>query len=100
MSVHNWPFVLCFFHHVCDGSAQIVEGRTWLKIIETEIRNGDDANLAKNSWVIYMLSLDFQLVLGQLFLWSALGITAPYSGNLTAAVMSVIVYFGLVCVIV
>jgi len=28
------------------------------------------------------------------------GVTAPYSRNLTAVVMSVIVYFGLVCVVV
>jgi hypothetical protein len=92
--------VLYFLHHVCDGSSQIVEGRTWFKIIEIKIRNGDDANLSKNFWVIYMLSLNFQLVLGQIFLWSALGITAAYSANLAAAVMSVIVYSGLTCLIV
>ncbi|UCG79791.1 MAG: hypothetical protein JSV60_07355 [Desulfobacterales bacterium] len=90
--------VLYFLHHVCDGSAQIVEGRTWFKIIEIKIRRGDDATLAKNFWVIYALSLNFQLVLGQVFLWSALGVTAAYSANLAATVMSVIVYFGLTCV--
>jgi hypothetical protein len=89
---------LYFLHHVCDGSAQIVEGRTWFKIIEIKIRRGNDATLAKNFWVIYALSLNFQLVLGQVFLWSALGITAAYSANLAATVMSVIVYFGLTCV--
>jgi hypothetical protein len=75
---------LYFLHHVCDGSSQIVEGRTWFKIIEIKIRNGEDAALAKNFWVLYALSQNFQLVLGQVFLWSALAVTTPHFANLGA----------------
>jgi len=92
--------VLYFLHHVCDGSGQIVEGRTWFKIIEIKIRNCNNMELSKNFWVIYILSTNFQLVLGQVFLWSALGLTAVYSSDLTAPVMNIIVYFGLISVII
>lgn len=87
-------------HHVCDGSAQIVEGRTWFKIIEIKIRRGDNVKLSQNFWVIYTLAQNFQLVLGQLFIWSALGITTELSPELTAPLLSVTVYFGFLCVVI
>ncbi len=87
-------------HHVCDGSAQIVEGRTWFKIIEIKIRRGDDIKLSQNFWVIYTLAQNFQLVLGQLFIWSALGITTELSPGLTSLILSVTVYIGFFCVVV
>jgi hypothetical protein len=86
-------------HHVCDGSAQIVEGRTWFKIIEIKIRRGDNRKLSQNFWVIYTLAQNFQLVLGQLFIWSALGITTELSPALTSPLLSSTVYFGFVCVV-
>jgi hypothetical protein len=61
--------------------------------------NGKDANLCKIFWVICMLSLNFQLVLGQVFLWTALTITASRSANLGAVVLTLVVYFGLACVV-
>lgn len=91
---------LYFLHHVCDGSAQIVEGRTWFKIIEIKIRRGEDLKLSQNFWVIYALSQNFQLILGQLFIWGSLGITAEFSPALTSPVLMSIVFFGLVCVMV
>jgi len=87
-------------HHVCDGSAQIVEGRTWFKIIEIKIRKGEDPKLSQNFWVIYTLAQNFQLLLGQLFIWAALGITTEFSPVLTAPLLSVTVYFGFVCVVI
>lgn len=90
---------LYFLHHVCDGSAQIVEGRTWFKIIEIKIRHGEDLQLAMNFWVIYILSLNFQLVLGQVFLWSALWMSTVHASNLAGAVVGSVVYFGLGCVV-
>jgi hypothetical protein len=87
-------------HHVCDGSAQIIEGRTWFKIIEIKIRRGDNVKLSQNFWVIYALSQNFQLLLGQLFIWLALGITTELSLGLTAPIISVTVYFGFLCVVV
>jgi len=85
-------------HHVCDGSAQIIEGRTWFKIIEIKIRRGDNVKLSQNFWVIYTLAQNFQLLLGQLFIWSALGITTEFSPDLTAPIISMTVYFGFLCV--
>jgi hypothetical protein len=87
-----------FLHHVCDGSSQIIEGRTWFKIIEIKIRRGDNLKLSQNFWVIYTLAQNFQLLLGQLFIWSALGITTEFSPDLTAPVISMTVYFGFLCV--
>jgi hypothetical protein len=92
--------VLYLLHHVCDGSSQIVEGRTWFKIIEIKIRRGEIFRLSQNFWVIYTLAQNFQLLLGQIFIWAALGITAEFSPDLTAAAISISVYFGFFCVVV
>ena len=89
-----------FLHHVCDGSSQIIEGRTWFKIIEIKIRRGDNFKLSQNFWVIYTLAQNFQLLLGQLFIWSALGITTEFSPALTAPVILATVYFGFLCVVI
>lgn len=94
----HFIILLYFFHHLCDGSAQIVEGRTWFKIIEIKIRHGDHHDLSHNFWVIYALSQNFQLLLGQLFLWSALGITTAFSSMLTNHWMMLFVYCGLISV--
>jgi hypothetical protein len=87
-------------HHVFDGSSQIIEGRTWFKIIEIKIRQGEDIRLSQNFWVIYTLAQNFQLLLGQLFIWSALAITTEFNPDLTAPILSVTVYFGFVCVVI
>ncbi len=92
--------VIYLLHHVCDGSAQIIEGRTWFKIIEIKIRRGDDVKLSQNFWVIYTLAQNFQLLLGQLFIWSALGIATELSPSLTSPLISVTVYFGFFCVVI
>jgi hypothetical protein len=91
---------LYLLYHVCDGSSQIVEGRTWFKIIEIKIRMGEIFQLSHNFWVIYVTSQNLQLILGQIFIWSALGITTAYSPDLTTPVMLVTVYFGLICTII
>ncbi len=90
--------VIYLLHHVCDGSSQIIEGRTWFKIIEIKIRRGDNVKLSQNFWVIYTLAQNFQLLLGQLFIWSALGITTELSPVLTSPLLSVTVYSGFLCV--
>jgi hypothetical protein len=94
--------IIAFYllYHICDGSSQIVEGRTWFKIIEIKIRLGDMVKLSHNFWVIYVTSQNFQLILGQIFLWGALGITTFSTPNLTTPVMTATVYFGLFCVMV
>jgi hypothetical protein len=92
--------VLYFLHHVCDGSAQIVEGRTWFKIIEIKIRRGTDENLSRNFWVIYAVSQNVQLIAGQLFIWSALGLSAEFKTALSSPWMVGLVAFGLGSVVV
>ncbi len=103
---HNLSFgahllvVIYLLHHVCDGSSQIVEGRTWFKIIEIKIRRGEILKLSQNFWVIYTLAQNFQLLLGQLFIWAALGITTEFSPVLTAPIISITVCFGFLCVVI
>ncbi len=92
--------VFYFLHHVCDGSAQIVEGRTWFKIIEISLRNGMDKGFSRNFWVIYAVSQNFQLVMGQVFLWSALAITADFGTNPVPLVVNAVVYSGVLLVLV
>jgi len=86
--------VLYFLHHLCDGSAQIVEGRCWFKVIEIKIRTGEILKLSHNFWVIYALSQNFQLILGQLFLWSSLALTSQLSPDLLHPVLVGILSFG------
>ncbi|MCU0598240.1 MAG: hypothetical protein MUE70_03150 [Desulfobacterales bacterium] len=92
--------VLYLLHHVCDGSAQIVEGRTWFKIIEIKIRRGMDENLSRNFWVIYAVSQNVQLIIGQLFIWSALGLTTKFSASLSNPWLTGMVVFGLIAVVI
>jgi hypothetical protein len=92
--------VIYLLHHVCDGSAQIIEGRTWFKIVEIKVRRGDNVKLSQNFWVIYTLAQNFQLLLGQLFIWSSLGITTELSLGLTAPLITVTVYFGFFFVVI
>jgi hypothetical protein len=94
----NLLIILYLLHHICDGSAQIVEGRTWFKMIEIKLRHGKDQVLSHNFWVLYALSQNFQLILGQIFLWGALGITMEFSSRLTSPSMMLIVSFGFFCV--
>jgi hypothetical protein len=81
-------------HHICDGSAQIAEGRVWFKIIEIKIRRGESKLLAQNFWVVYTMAQNIQLVLGQVLLWGSLGLTTAFSPNLTVPVMIAVVAFG------
>jgi hypothetical protein len=85
---------LYFLHHLCDGSAQIVEGRCWFKVIEIKIRTADILKLSQNFWVIYALSQNFQLILGQIFLWSSLALTNRLSPELTHPVLIGTLSFG------
>jgi hypothetical protein len=89
-----------FLHHVCDGSAQIVEGRTWFKIIEIKIRRGKDENLSRNFWVVYTVSQNIQLMAGQLFIWGALYFSTKFSMALSSPWMVGVVALGLISVVI
>lgn len=75
---------LYLLHHVFDGSAQIFEGRTWFKIIEISLRNGKCPDMSGNFWVIYALSQNVHLLIGQFFLWGALLLTSLSAGRLNS----------------
>jgi hypothetical protein len=85
---------LYFLHHLCDGSSQIVEGRAWFKIIEIKIRQGEIPELSHNFWVIYALSQNFQLILGQVFLWGSLAVTSELSPQLVHPALIGLLAFG------
>ncbi len=89
---------LYFLHHLCDGSAQILEGRCWFKVIEIKLRTGEILKLSHNFWVIYALSQNLQLLLGQLFLWSSLALTIHLSPELTHPVLIGALSFGFLSV--
>ncbi len=61
---------LFLFHHICDGSAQVLEGRMWFKIIELTVRESKAKVLAENFWSIHIISQNTQLVLGLVLLWA------------------------------
>ncbi len=90
---------LYLLHHICDGSAQILEGRTWFKIIEISLRNGKCADLSANFWVIYALSQNVQLLLGQFFLWGALLLTSLFPSRLNSIPIMGAVLLGLALVV-
>ncbi len=99
-SGHNYILVaLYLLHHILDGSAQILEGRSWFKIIEVVLRNGRSVRISKNFWVIYALSQNVQLILGQCFLWSSLFLTSLYKDQLTSFTIMSGVLLGLGLVI-
>ncbi|MBW1646028.1 MAG: hypothetical protein JRJ56_06855 [Deltaproteobacteria bacterium] len=89
---------LYLLHHVFDGSAQILEGRTWFKIIELTLRRNPKMDLSANFWVIYALSQNVQLLLGQFFLWGSLLLTSHYSTRLTSTPIMGAAVLGLVLV--
>jgi hypothetical protein len=92
--IRNIIVSLYVLHHICDGSAQIVEGRCWFKVIEIKIRRGDILKLSHNFWVIYALSQNLQLILGQLLLWSSLFLTVRLSPQLTHHLLIGTLSFG------
>jgi hypothetical protein len=91
---------LYLLHQICDGSSQVVEGRTWFKIIEIKIRRGVSKNLAENFWIVYAISLNVQLILGQICLWSSLALTSAFSPDHTAPVILLALSIGAMSVVI
>ena len=100
LSWRNYLLVaLYLLHHVFDGSAQILEGRTWFKIIEISLRTGSRSDLSVNFWVLYDLSQNVHLLLGQSFLWGSLLLTSLSVGRLTSIPVMGAALLGLVLVV-
>jgi hypothetical protein len=83
--------LLYLLHHICDGSAQVAEGRIWFKLIEIKLRHGRLRRISKNFWGIHAMSQNIQLILGLALLWSATLVTGLFRERLDADVMWVMV---------
>lgn len=88
--------LLYLLHHICDGSAQVAEGRIWFKLIEIKIRYGRLSQISDNFWGIHAMSQNIQLILGLTLLWGTTLVTGMFREELQHGVMWCIVMGGLV----
>jgi hypothetical protein len=87
--------VLYLFHHLFSGTAQIIEGRIWFRMIEIKLRHGQFAHISGNFWGIYAMSVNMNLILSMVFLWGTTAIIGLYFQNLTAAPIVPLIAIGL-----
>jgi hypothetical protein len=85
-----------FLHHVFDGTAQIVEGRLWFKVIEIKLRNRSQCQLAQNFWGINAMSQNIHLVTSVIFLWGTTAISGLAGVTLDGQLMISIVCVALI----
>ncbi|MDY0262364.1 hypothetical protein [Syntrophotalea acetylenica] len=86
--------VLYLLHHICDGSAQVAEGRIWFKLIEIKLRHGRLSRISENFWGIHAMSQNIQLIAGLVLLWGTTLTTGLFQDCLGHAVMWGIVLSG------
>lgn len=86
--------VLYLMHHICDGSAQVAEGRIWFKLIEIKLRNGSLSRISENFWGIHAMSQNIQLFLGLILLWGTTLTTGMFQDRLGHGVMWAVVLCG------
>jgi hypothetical protein len=95
MGVGRYALIaLYLLHHICDGSAQVAEGRIWFKLIEIKLRNGRLSRISENFWGIHAMSQNIQLILGLILLWGTTLTTGLFQDRLGHSVMWVIVLCG------
>jgi hypothetical protein len=87
--------LLYLLHHICDGSAQVAEGRVWFKLIEIKLRYGRLSRISDNFWGIHAMSQNIQLILGLTLLWGTTLVTGLFRDRLDAGVMWGIVMGGM-----
>ena len=87
---------LYLFHHVFSGSAQIIEGRIWFRMIEIKIRHGHMAHLSGNFWGIHAMSVNMNLMVSMIFLWGTTAVVGFYYQNLDAPIVVALLCLGLV----
>lgn len=85
---------LYLLHHICDGSAQVAEGRIWFKLIEIKLRNGRLSRISENFWGIHAMSQNIQLILGLTLLWGTTLTTGLFQDRLGHGVMWIVVLSG------
>jgi hypothetical protein len=95
MAVSRYLLILLYLlYHICDGSAQVAEGRIWFKLIEIKIRHGRLSRISENFWGIHAMSQNIQLILGLTLLWGTTLVTGLFRDHLDAGVMWGIVLTG------
>lgn len=67
--------ILYLCHHLFSGSAQIIEGRLWFKLIEIKVRNQPHTRLSHNFWGIHAMSQNIHLVTSVVLLWGTTAIS-------------------------
>jgi hypothetical protein len=92
--------VLYLFHHLCSGTAQIIEGRIWFRMIEIKIRHGQFAHFSGNFWGIYAMSVNLNLVVSMIFLWGTTAIVGFYFQDLAAPLVVLLIALGLLLAVV
>ncbi len=85
---------LYLLHHICDGSAQVAEGRIWFKLIEIKLRNGQLSKISENFWGIHAMSQNIQLFLGLTLLWGTTLATGLFQDRLGHGIMWSIILCG------
>lgn len=99
-SDYSWSkyvlIVFYLFHHVFSGTAQIVEGRLWFKLIEIKLRSRTQWPLAQNFWGIHAMSQNIHLVLSVMFLWGTTAISGLSEVSLHGNFMITLVSFALI----
>ncbi len=81
-------------HHICDGCAQMVEGRVWFKLIEIKLRHGRLRRISDNFWGIHAMSQNIQMLSGLILLWVTTLTTGLFQDRLGHGVMWGIVLCG------
>lgn len=88
--------LLYLFHHIFSGSAQVIEGRIWFRMIEIKIRHGDFVHFSGNFWGIHAVSVNMNLIVSMIFLWGTTAVIGFYYQNLDAPVVVSLIFAGLV----
>ncbi|MEZ4601675.1 MAG: hypothetical protein R2940_17940 [Syntrophotaleaceae bacterium] len=81
-------------HHICDGSAQVAEGRVWFKLIEIKLRHCPLRQISDNFWGIHAMSQNIQMLSGLALLWMTTLATGLFQDRLGHIVMWAIVLGG------
>lgn len=86
--------VLYLLHHICDGSAQVAEGRVWFKLIEIKLRHGRLGHISNNFWGIHAMSQNIQMLAGLMLLWATTLAAGLFQDRLDHGIMWGVVLCG------
>lgn len=88
--------ILYLCHHLFSGSAQIIEGRLWFKLIEIKLRHQSQLKLSQNFWGIHAMSQNIHLVTSVVLLWGTTAISGISGIELDGQLMITLVSSALI----